>query len=127
MAILVSVLLLVAGLGIFYVTIRILSGLSKSLMDSIRPWICITSLLCLVVAAFFIAVTVSDIGVLAVFIGAGVALIVWGTTTLGVVWNYAVGQAAEKKLHRLLSRDPDMADRFYSSRWLRWLMPKRKR
>jgi len=75
---------------------------------------------------FFVAMTLQDIGAKALLIGIGVSLIGWFVNTLGLLWTHKVNKFVRRELDSRLSSDPEVADRFYSSRWTRWFMPKRK-
>src|SRR5207244_12824087 len=119
-----SISILIVALGLGYGTALLLRRLDASFIRPIRPWMYCTSILWILMELFFIAVTLQDIGAKALLIGTGIPLIGWAGTTLGLLWSHKVHQTVRSELDRRLSSDPEMADRFYSSRWTKWLMPK---
>lgn len=77
-------------------------------------------------AVFAVAVTISDIGLLAVLIGVGVSLVGWGMCTWGLMRSFDFQRGREERLQALFAENLDLEKRFYSSGWITWLLPKRK-
>lgn len=121
-----SISIFIVALVLGYGTVLLLRRLDTTFTRPIRPWMYFTSILWILIALFAIAVTLPDIGAKALFLGTGVALIGWVTTTLGLLWSHKVNQAVRGELDQRLSSDPELADRFSSSRWTKWFMPRRK-
>ena len=122
----VSVLVFSVGLVLSCAVVLLLRRTDPAFVRPIRQWFWYTSVLWVVLCLFVVAVTLPELGPKALLIGTGMSLIGWATTTLGLIWTNKVNQVVRTELDRQLSSDQKMADRFYSNRWISWLMPKRK-
>lgn len=127
MAVLISGTLFLGGVALSLVVLRVLRSVSPASIRWMRPWIYVSTAACAVVAVLFIASTISQIGIAAILFGFGIPLIVWSISVMGILWTNIAHQVAERELDRRLTSDPEMANRFYSSRWLKWLLPRRRR
>ena len=121
-----SVSIFIVALGLGCATVLVLRRLDSDFTRPMRRWLYFTVILWAGIALFFVAMTFQDIGVKALLIGIGVSVIGWVVTTLGLPWTHKVNRFVHGELDSRLSSDPEVADRFYSSRWTRWFMPKRK-